>query len=135
MELLTRINTTRDALFEQTGIVENAIKFGALKKHLDLFVSEALSPGKLRKGVRNYISMFGHGSTEIAEVLRIDQQTGLVNVHNVRNEIEDSPTAPHYGGSPERKPRLWHLSGWSVAGYRSVADGHNKWNRRLVLIR
>ncbi len=65
----------------------------ALPQRLDLTLSEALIIGLLRQEVKTFFCVFGHGSTEIGEVLRIYQQSGLVQVFAVRSEIEASHAA------------------------------------------
>jgi 3D-(3,5/4)-trihydroxycyclohexane-1,2-dione acylhydrolase (decyclizing) len=69
------------------------IKSSSLPQVLDLTLSEALVIGLIRQGVKIFLTVFGHGSTEIAEVLRIYQETGLVKVFGVRSEIEASHAA------------------------------------------
>jgi 3D-(3,5/4)-trihydroxycyclohexane-1,2-dione acylhydrolase (decyclizing) len=49
--------------------------------------------GLLRQGVKKYFAVFGHGSTEVAEVLRIYEAAGLLNVFGLRSEIEASHAA------------------------------------------
>ena len=66
---------------------------GLLPQHLDLTLSEALVIGLLRQGVKTFLAVFGHGSTEIGEVLRIYQGAGLLKVYGVRSEIEASHAA------------------------------------------
>ena len=44
---------------------------GCLPQRLDLTLSEALVLGLLRQGVKTYFTVFGHGSTEVGEVLRV----------------------------------------------------------------
>jgi 3D-(3,5/4)-trihydroxycyclohexane-1,2-dione acylhydrolase (decyclizing) len=66
---------------------------GTLPGCLDLTLSEALVLGLLRQGVKKYFAVFGHGSTEVAEVLRIYQEAGLLRVYGVRSEIEASHAA------------------------------------------
>ena len=66
---------------------------GLLPQHLDLTLSEALVIGLLRQGVKSFLAVFGHGSTEIGEVLRIYQGAGLLKVYGVRSEIEASHAA------------------------------------------
>jgi 3D-(3,5/4)-trihydroxycyclohexane-1,2-dione acylhydrolase (decyclizing) len=75
--------------------VEHAAAFraGNLPRHLDLTLSEALVLGLLRQGVRTYLAVLGHGSTEVGEVLRVYQEAGLVKVVGVRSEIEASHAA------------------------------------------
>jgi 3D-(3,5/4)-trihydroxycyclohexane-1,2-dione acylhydrolase (decyclizing) len=60
---------------------------------LDLTLSEALVLGLLRQEVRTFFTVFGHGSTEVGEVLRVYQEAGLVRVYGLRSEIEASHAA------------------------------------------
>mgnify|MGYP001104471609 FL=1 len=66
---------------------------GKLPHCLALTLSEALVIGLLRQGVKIYFTVFGHGSTEVGEVLRIYQAAGLLKVYGVRSEIEASHAA------------------------------------------
>jgi len=59
----------------------------------DVTLSEAIVLGLLRQGVRTFYAVFGHGSTEVAEVLRVYADAGLVDVHAVRSEIEAAHAA------------------------------------------
>ncbi len=70
-----------------------ALRDGSLPRRLDLTLSEALVIGLLRQGVRTFFTVFGHGSTEIGEVLRIYAQSGLLRVFGLRSEIEASHAA------------------------------------------
>jgi 3D-(3,5/4)-trihydroxycyclohexane-1,2-dione acylhydrolase (decyclizing) len=81
---LTLQRNQRAATYTQTGM---------LPPRADLTLSEALVLGLLRQGVKIYFTVFGHGSTEVAEVLRVYQLAGLVRVFPVRNEIEASHAA------------------------------------------
>ena len=80
---LTRQRTEHAAAFSR----------GAPPDHMDLTLSEALVIGLLRQGVKTYFTVFGHGSTEVGEVLRVYQSTGLLKVYGVRSEIEASHAA------------------------------------------
>jgi 3D-(3,5/4)-trihydroxycyclohexane-1,2-dione acylhydrolase (decyclizing) len=51
-------------------------------------LAEGLVLGLLKQGVRKYLAIFGHGSTAIAEVLRVYEDAGVVRTWNFRNEIE-----------------------------------------------
>ena len=64
---------------------------------LDLTLSEALVLGLLRQEVRTYFTVFGHGSTEVGEVLRVYQEAGLLKVYGLRSEIEASHAATALG--------------------------------------
>ena len=70
-----------------------ALLRGDLPSHLNLTLSEALVLGLLRQGVKKFFTVFGHGSTEIGEVLRIYQAAGLLKVYGLRSEIEASHAA------------------------------------------
>ena len=59
----------------------------------DLTLSEALVLGLLKQGVKVFYSVFGHGSTEVGEVLRIYHEAGLLRVYGLRSEIEASHAA------------------------------------------
>jgi 3D-(3,5/4)-trihydroxycyclohexane-1,2-dione acylhydrolase (decyclizing) len=86
-----RIN--RAEALAQTDSLTNAIEQGLISSQVDLTLSEALVLGLWLQGVRHYFAVFGHGSTEIGEVLRIFQQAGLVKVYGLRSEIEASHAA------------------------------------------
>ncbi len=74
---------------------EHAAAFAAgnLPGKLSLTLSEALVLGLLRQGVKKYFTVFGHGSTEVGEVLRIYEAAGLLKVFGLRSEIEASHAA------------------------------------------
>jgi 3D-(3,5/4)-trihydroxycyclohexane-1,2-dione acylhydrolase (decyclizing) len=73
--------------------VEEAVAAGALPERIDTTLSEALVLGLLRQGVRTFVGVFGHGSTEIGEVLRIYEEAGLVRTFGVRHETEAAHAA------------------------------------------
>lgn len=74
----------------KAGSIANALKQKTLKQFVDISLSEALILGFLRQGINTYIGIFGHGSTDVGEMLRIYQQAGVVKVINLRNEVEAS---------------------------------------------
>jgi 3D-(3,5/4)-trihydroxycyclohexane-1,2-dione acylhydrolase (decyclizing) len=51
-------------------------------------LSEALVLGLLKQGVRKYFAIFGHGSTDLGNVLRIYEEEGATRTINCRNEVE-----------------------------------------------
>ena len=83
----------RTGAIVQAGGIEQAIACGALPKYVDVTLSEAVVLGLLRQGVRVFVGVFGHGSTEIAEVLRVYEDAGLIRTYGVRNEIEAAHAA------------------------------------------
>ncbi len=64
-----------------------------LPRRLGLTLSEALVLGLLRQDVKTFFTVFGHGSTEVGEVLRVYQEAGLAKVYGLRSEIEASHAA------------------------------------------
>ncbi len=75
------------------GGVGAALASGALSRKADITAGEALVLGLLRQGVRTYLGVFGHGSTELGETLRAYAEAGAVQVYNLRSEIEASHAA------------------------------------------
>lgn len=83
-EVLRSERETRAELLRKGGMIHGIV---------DLTLSEALVLGLLKQGVSVFYTVFGHGSTEIGEVLRIYHEAGLVRVYGLRNEIEASHAA------------------------------------------
>ena len=83
----------RSELARQRAQHAELLSRGMLPGKVSLTLSEALVIGLLRQGVKIFLSVLGHGSTEIGEVLRIYQQAGLVRVCGLRSEIEASHAA------------------------------------------
>jgi 3D-(3,5/4)-trihydroxycyclohexane-1,2-dione acylhydrolase (decyclizing) len=91
--LLVSERQARAGAIAAGGGLDAALASGSLPRRPDLTLSEAIVLGLLRQGVRRYLAVFGHGSTEVGEVLRIYEQAGLLRVYNVRHEIEASHAA------------------------------------------
>ena len=75
------------------GGLDNALAANRIPLYIDATLSELLILGLLWQNVKTYFTVFGHGSTEIGEVLRIFEKAGLVRVLGLRNEIEASHVA------------------------------------------
>ncbi|MGV1037726.1 MAG: thiamine pyrophosphate-dependent enzyme [Candidatus Nanopelagicales bacterium] len=84
--------TRAEAIAEHDGF-EAALEAGALPTRLDLTLAEALVLGLLRQDVRKFITVFGHGSTALADVLRTYSAAGVVQVFAVRHETEAAHAA------------------------------------------
>jgi 3D-(3,5/4)-trihydroxycyclohexane-1,2-dione acylhydrolase (decyclizing) len=60
--------------------------------------------GLLRQGVSKYLAIFGHGSTDLAEILRIYGEEGVTRTINCRNEVAMAHAATalkwQYGETP-----------------------------------
>ena len=78
----------RSKLIAASGGVTPAMDSGSLGKRVDVTLSEAVVLGLLQQEVRHFIGIFGHGSTDIAEVLRLYERAGLLRMYPVRHETE-----------------------------------------------
>lgn len=70
------------------GGFDAALASGLLSRKVRVSLSEALVLGLMRQGVTKYFAIFGHGSTAIAETLRIYEAHGLLRTWQFRNEVE-----------------------------------------------
>lgn len=80
-ERKARARTIADA-----GGLEPALASGALSRRIDLTLSEIVVLGLMRQRVTRFIGIFGHGSTDLGEVLRVYEEAGLVRTVAVRHE-------------------------------------------------
>ena len=71
----------------KAGGIEQALAKG-LPKLVECSLSEALVLGLLKQGVRKYFAIFGHGSTDLGNVLRVYEDEGTTRTINCRNEVE-----------------------------------------------
>jgi 3D-(3,5/4)-trihydroxycyclohexane-1,2-dione acylhydrolase (decyclizing) len=71
----------------KAGGIEQALAKG-LPKLIECSLSEALVLGLLKQGVRKFFAIFGHGSTDLGNVLRIYEEDGVTRTLNCRNEVE-----------------------------------------------
>ncbi|HJS62683.1 MAG TPA: thiamine pyrophosphate-dependent enzyme [Pseudolabrys sp.] len=78
---------TRARVIAKAGGIEQAIAAG-LPKLVECTLSEALVLGLLRQDVRKYFAIFGHGSTDLGNVLRVYEEEGVTRTINCRNEVE-----------------------------------------------
>ena len=86
------------------GGLAEALKAGSLEGIMEVSLSEALVLGLLKQGVRKYFAIFGHGSTDLGEILRIYEGEGVTRTINCRNEVEMAHAATclawQYGETP-----------------------------------
>lgn len=78
----------RAAAIAAAGGIEPAIASGVLAGPMTMSLCEALLLGLMRQGVRKFFAIFGHGSTALAEALRVYEAHGLVRTWQFRNEVE-----------------------------------------------
>jgi 3D-(3,5/4)-trihydroxycyclohexane-1,2-dione acylhydrolase (decyclizing) len=90
--MLERLNEAdiarRARALAQAGSIEAALATGEIPKLIETTLSEALVLGLLKQGVRKYFAIFGHGSTDLGNVLRIYEEEGVTRTLNCRNEVE-----------------------------------------------
>ena len=83
------------------GGAAEAVRAGALPQFCPLSLSEALVIGLAAQGVRKFVAVLGHGSTDIANVLAAYEDAGVLKTWNVHHEAEASHCAAmlrwHYG--------------------------------------
>lgn len=86
------------------GGLAAALANGSVPKLAQMTLSEALVLGLLKQGVRTYFAIFGHGSTDLGEVLRIYEAERVTRTINCRNEVEMAHAATalrwQYGETP-----------------------------------
>ena len=101
METRTESMRRRARAIARAGGLDEALASGALQKQVETTLSEGLLLGLLKQGVRKYLAIFGHGSTDLAEVLRVYEDAGVTRTFNFRNEVEMAHAATtlrwHYG--------------------------------------
>ena len=77
---------------------------GSLEQFQNISLSEAVVLGLINQGVRTFVGIFGHGMTDVGEVLRIYEEEEAVKTGSVRNEVEASHVASmlrwKYGETP-----------------------------------
>jgi len=83
----------RSRLVARHGGIPALLASGEWPLQVTTSLAEALVLGLLKQGVRKYLAVFGHGSTALAEVLRVYEAAGAVRTWNFRNEIEMSHAA------------------------------------------
>jgi 3D-(3,5/4)-trihydroxycyclohexane-1,2-dione acylhydrolase (decyclizing) len=85
--LLTASIRQRARSICDAGGLEMALANGSLPKRIETTLSEAVVLGLLKQGVSTYFAIFGHGSTDLGEVLRIYTEEGVTRTINCRNEV------------------------------------------------
>ena len=85
--------TERAGAIAKAGGLEQALGSGALPRFQNITLSEAVVLGLLRQGVRRFLCVLGHGSTDVGEVLRVYEGKGLLKTYCVRHETAASHAA------------------------------------------
>jgi len=87
-EKITRERANRARAIKKAGGMDAALDAGTLPQYADITLSEAIVLGLIRQDVTTFLGIFGHGSTEIGEVLRVYEGEGIVQTYPVRHETE-----------------------------------------------
>lgn len=94
----------RARLIAAAGGIDAALADGSMDAIQTVSLSEALVLGLLKQNVRKYLAIFGHGSTDLGEVLRVYEAEGVTHTFNCRNEVAMAHTATalawQYGETP-----------------------------------
>ncbi len=100
----TDLMRARAKAIREAGGLEAARDAGAFERTVEVSLSEGLVLGLLKQNVRKYFAIFGHGSTDLGEVLRIYEDEGVTRTINCRNEVEMAHAATalawQYGETP-----------------------------------
>ena len=87
MVKLSQTMPERARTIAEAGSLQNALSTGIIPQLIECTLSEGLVLGMLKQGVKKYLAIFGHGSTDIGEVLRVYHEAGVIQTFNFRNEI------------------------------------------------
>ncbi len=85
---LSKVMRSRARIIREAGGLDQAVKSGAIDTIIRVSLSEALLLGLLKQGVRKYFAIFGHGSTDLGEALRVYEEEGVTRTINCRHEVE-----------------------------------------------
>ena len=85
-ELLTSQRLERARALSKAGDLVSAIQTVLISRRMSLTLSEILVLGLWQQGVRHFFVVFGYGSTEVGDVLRV---YGHWNVENWRETTQD----------------------------------------------
>lgn len=77
----------RARVIAKHGDLDAAVSSGDLPKQFETSLSEGIVLGLLKQGVRKYLAILGHGSTDLGEVLRVYEDEGVTRTWNFRNEV------------------------------------------------
>ena len=69
------------------GGLDAALRSRAIPEIVTVPLAEALVLGLIKQGVRKFLAIFGHGSTTLAETLRVYEAAGLTRTWQFRNEV------------------------------------------------
>ena len=88
MKTLKAVEQRAKILAKNNNDLLECIENKSLPINVDVSLSEGIILGLLKQKVRKYFAIFGHGSTDFAEILRIYEEHGVTKTFNFRNEVE-----------------------------------------------
>jgi len=88
MTSLKAVEQRAKIIAKNNNDLNQCIDKNVLPNNLDVSLSEGIILGLLKQNVRKYFAIFGHGSTDFAEILRIYEEQGVTKTYNFRNEVE-----------------------------------------------
>ena len=91
----------------QAGSLQQAVLTGLIEQFEDLTMNEVLVLGLINQEVRTFIGIFGHGSTDLGEVLRVYEEEGLLKVIPVHNEVMASHVASMLAWKHGERPAVF----------------------------
>jgi len=88
MTSLKAVEQRAKIIAKNNNDLNQCIDKNVLPNNIDVSLSEGIILGLLKQNVRKYFAIFGHGSTDFAEILRIYEKQGVTKTYNFRNEVE-----------------------------------------------
>ena len=88
MTSLKAVEQRAKIIAKNNNDLNQCIDKNVLPNNIDVSLSEGIILGLLKQNVRKYFAIFGHGSTDFAEILRIYEKHGVTKTYNFRNEVE-----------------------------------------------
>ena len=115
-----RVSETRARAraIQAAGGIDQALAGGTLSRLVNVSLSESLILGLLKQRVSTFFAIFGHGSTDIANVLSVYDEEGVTRTIN-RFNPDDPRVPPAIGNGLERHVAL-ECTSKSILGSSSM---------------
>ena len=84
---LKAIEQRASILAKNNGNILDCIDKKLLPRNVDVTLSEGIILGLLKQNVKKYFAIFGHGSTDFAEILRIYEKFGVTKTFNFEGSM------------------------------------------------
>lgn len=90
--IIKEIESRAKIISKNNNDINHCLSKGLIKKYRYYFVRR-FNTWLVKTKVRKYFVIFGHGSTDFGEILRIYEKYGVTKTFNFRNEVEMSHAA------------------------------------------